>query len=250
MVEIANYIAAAVVVSIKLSKKKVEAPDSDVELLELFKGGFGRELTSQQLDIATRRLISLGLIKVFDDPYTGKFYRIPVGISLGTQIGMMQDRADLATFKKAVAGGRDFLNRVFQSKDFWNDLNVAVQNYEATSGTEISETDYVPASDRVVRLDHNSEPVAKIIADTRGLIQQLETGNDLGDMSPEEAEAARNEVKQIVLAFEGEGIRVNETFARVKSTLTWVVTRAAEAFVGSMALALLGLIANFFGFAL
>ncbi|MEK9210383.1 hypothetical protein [Sphingomonas sp. 2378] len=105
----------------------------------------------------------------------------------------------------------------------------------------------VPASDRIVRLDHNNPQVEEMVATVQDLKVKIRMGNDLGDLTAEEAQAAAQEVEQIELALKGEFVRPEQIAAFARKSLKWIGDKAAGAAVGKAALALLAMIAAFFG---
>ena len=106
----------------------------------------------------------------------------------------------------------------------------------------------VPASDRVVLLTDNSEEVSEIVAAAVALRTQLLIGNDLGDLTPEQAQAAANEVAQLEVAFTSGHVRAGATFERARATLEWIAKEAGGALVGMAATALFVLIAKLLGY--
>jgi hypothetical protein len=106
----------------------------------------------------------------------------------------------------------------------------------------------VPASDRIVRLDDNSAPLAEIRTKLSELKQKLRTGNDLGSMDEEQALAAEEEVEQLEQAFSRSSARAAWLMKMSTETLQWIGKEAAGAVVGSLALAALAVISHFLGF--
>jgi hypothetical protein len=118
--------------------------------------------------------------------------------------------------------------------------------YDAFEDNAIKLT-VVPASDRVVRLDHNSEGLQEIRASAGDLKRQLQQSNDIGDMSDDDRKVAIQEIEGIEQDLSGEHLRLGAFLLRARSTLVWIGQQAGGAVVGTLALALLALIANFFG---
>jgi DNA-binding MarR family transcriptional regulator len=108
----------------------------------------------------------------------------------------------------------------------------------------------IPASDRVVTLDHNSPDLAKAISDAKQLAAQLQETNDVGNMSPEAVAVAVEEVAEIAMSLERPAVRMPAFGDRVASTMTWIAKEAAGALVGTAALGLLALLAAILGLAL
>ncbi|MBK8374396.1 hypothetical protein [Sphingorhabdus sp.] len=128
-----------------------------------------------------------------------------------------------------------------------------VGSYEITEeGILVSEQTLVggvPASDRIVSLNHNAPEVRQIVDEANNLETLLSKVNDFGSLTEEEVKTAATEVRLIREAFETDFLRPTSTYQRAKSTLEWIGTKAAEAVIGAAALGLLALIAAFFGFA-
>jgi hypothetical protein len=108
----------------------------------------------------------------------------------------------------------------------------------------------VPASDRIVTLDHNSPQVREVIEAADGLASQLEETNDTGNLSAEAVEVAIDEVQQIASELRRLAVRMPAFSERAKSTLSWIGKEAAGALVGAAALGLLALLAALLGFSL
>lgn len=107
----------------------------------------------------------------------------------------------------------------------------------------------IPASDRVVKRDHNSAGADEILAAADALVDQLKAGNDVGQLSADEVEVAILEVQQLGETFSWPKLRVDTTLEKANRTLKWIGTKAAETLIGTAALALLALILRFFGIA-
>lgn len=104
-----------------------------------------------------------------------------------------------------------------------------------------------PASDRIVQLDHNNPKVEEMVSAVQDLKVRIRMGNDLGDLTVEEAKVAAQEVEQIELALKGEFVRPEQLMTFTRKSLKWIGDKAAGAAVGKAALALLAMIAAFFG---
>ena len=121
----------------------------------------------------------------------------------------------------------------------WRELRATI--------TDKASAEIIPASDRIVRLDHNSAPVVEILDAAADLQQKIRMGNDIGDLTHDEAVAAAGEVSQLEQAMKADFVRPDVLVGFAKKTLKWVGEKAAGAAVGKAALALLVMIAAFFG---
>ena len=118
-----------------------------------------------------------------------------------------------------------------------------------TSEDESSDNERTaPASNRIVGLDHNSRGFLEARGKVSELRDALIKANDLGDLSPREAQVAATEVDQIGETLAQEFFRPAELWRRCLSTLRWVGDQAAAAVVGMLALALLTLLGHLLGF--
>ena len=104
-----------------------------------------------------------------------------------------------------------------------------------------------PASDRIVGFDHNSSEFRQIAEASDALRTGLINANDTGDLSPRAVEVAVQEVESLNEALRRDFIRPSHVWQMAKSSLRWIADHAAGAAVGQAALALLALIAAFFG---
>jgi hypothetical protein len=66
-------------------------------------------------------------------------------------------------------------------------------------------------------------------------------------MSDDDRKVAIQEIEGIEQDLSGEHLRLGAFLLRARSTLVWIGQQAGGAVVGTLALALLALIANFFG---
>ncbi len=108
----------------------------------------------------------------------------------------------------------------------------------------------LPIADEVISIDADAPEIIEMKRLGAELIDQLQSANDLGDLSREEASAAAGEVRQIITALNNSRIRKRQVFEFAKSSLRWIASKGGEALIGTLATALLGAIALYFGFPL
>lgn len=143
------------------------------------------------------------------------------------------------------------LKSLYQESGGFFDASKWIDFYDESMMPESTDQSVeIPASDRIVPVDHNSASVADIIDASKKLQESLLAANDIGAMGVGQAHAAAVEVGQISAAFAADFIRADRMFARAKETLAWIGKEAAGALVGAAALALLALIAAYLGFSL
>lgn len=112
-----------------------------------------------------------------------------------------------------------------------------------------SEAESIPAADRVVSLDHNQPPLIAIREASEDLRQKIARGNDLGDLTIEQAEAAAAEIYQLEQMLGAPFARPQAVMEFARQSLRWIADKAGGAVVGAAALAVLTLIAAYFGLA-
>lgn len=133
---------------------------------------------------------------------------------------------------------RDDTSRISRYRDF------GVQGLsDGFVGTKV-----IPASDRLVTLDDNDPKLVEIVAEARDLSKRISDSNDIGAMSDQDREIAILEVNQLADILEQPAVRISNVTERAIATLSWIGEQAAGAVIGSAAMALLALIAAYFGF--
>lgn len=105
----------------------------------------------------------------------------------------------------------------------------------------------IPASDRIVRIDDNSEGKKEFSDALKKLTETIRTSNDFGDLTDEEIDVMKSEISTIDPISEHKWIRPAHLWQIAKSTLLWLVDRVAGTVVEKLALALLAALAAMLG---
>lgn len=179
--------------------------------------------------------------KVNSDKFVEICSELESHISITKNVSLKEDIESwgLSRFKAILPKLYDSINGKYDDStwvDFYNYGNL-IDN-EAVN---------LPLSDKIVEVDRNSQPVVEIVDLSEQLVKQLQTANDLGDLTSDEASAAVTEVKQIIVAFESSKIRANAVFESAKKSLSWIAAKGADAAIGLLATSLLVAIAAYFG---
>ena len=119
------------------------------------------------------------------------------------------------------------------------------------SGSLIDEIDgsvELPLGDEIISVDADSPEVIELKKLGSELIDQLQSANDLGELSRDEASAAAGEIRQILAAFSSSKIRKRQVYEFARSSLRWIAAKGGEALVGALATAFLAAIALYFGY--
>lgn len=114
--------------------------------------------------------------------------------------------------------------------------------------TDEADGQIVPASDRIVRLDHNSDAYGKAVTEINALSEAIRSNNNFGNMTKEAVSVATAEVDSLKRELEGEAVRASAFWDRAKSLLGWIAREAGGALVGAVALGALAAIGSLLGF--
>jgi uncharacterized protein YegP (UPF0339 family) len=105
----------------------------------------------------------------------------------------------------------------------------------------------IPASDRVVNIDHNSGEFRDFKKAFEKFEENLRVTNDFGRMSSDEIDVAKFEAARIGPEGQRPLIRPAHVWITAKSTLLWIVQQAAGSIIGALALAVLAALATMLG---
>jgi|TARA_Y100001001_G_C7914023_1_gene276258 hypothetical protein len=105
----------------------------------------------------------------------------------------------------------------------------------------------IPASDRIVRPDHNSKEFKDFEAVHENLTDKFRRSNDLREFTSDEIEIAKSEIAEIGVEGRKSNFRAEHLWLKAKSALLWVAEKAADGIVKALAVALLVAIASLIG---
>ncbi len=105
----------------------------------------------------------------------------------------------------------------------------------------------VPAADRVVGLDHNSEVYRNFSSVLDDLEKGIRTSNELATMNSDAFEAMKSEITLLRTQVDQNEGRPEQIWVLAKSTLFWVADASASAVIGMLALAVLAALAPLLG---
>ena len=117
-----------------------------------------------------------------------------------------------------------------------------------TSALMPTTDDQIPASDRIVALDHNQATYRDLRVGLAELKRDISVSNDLGSLTADGVTAAVAELDQLESALDQRFARHGRLMRMATDTLKWIAGQAAGASVGAAALAVLALIGTFLGF--
>lgn len=125
-------------------------------------------------------------------------------------------------------------------------LASSLSSYSAPSKSPASKST-IPASDRIVSLDHNSNSYKEAVSSVNEVIDGLNKANDLGDLTVEEKEAITSSLTTSKLLLAQLKIRVSIVSELVVPPFKWVMKKFADQAIGKIAGIAVGKILALFG---
>lgn len=251
-----EYIAAAILDSASGLSQGLSCPRDDVHafLLENWK----IQADAEEISGAIRLLNMCDISYIEDDEFAGSFITISK-----TRFDRFIDRVDndRRRYDNIVTSAPDEntgINRAeaetYRYLELYNKYAV-LRKYHAFGSDwlrqAVSNLPAIPnqndPSGLVVKIPSDSKEIAEIRERASELKRRIRTGNELGDITAEQASALSVEIEQLEHALSGDYVRSSELATRSKKTLGWVSEKAAGTFVGEAAKLLLKLILSFLG---
>ncbi len=200
--------------------------------LENFYGSGASSIKQELKEISDQlfsRMIALNTLRAIEDDIAGNYYQFV--------------KAKYADFVKAVKNGTIAARDSAVGPTYRDDVlsRILSSDIEGTS-TQI------PAADRIVTLNHNDPKVKELSDQASEFAEALEKANDVGSLLKDQKDVASYEAFQLADLLRQEAVRPAEVENRAVSLLKWIGKEAGSAVIGIAALALLALIASFFGF--
>lgn len=263
MTVLAEYVAAAIIeLAVQAPDERISLPREELPLR--IEQAYGLKVTEELFSKALRILNRCDISYIAEDEFAGAF----VTVSRRRFDDFLANvRADLRKYDEIVISAMDEnlgLSRAEDRKyaylDLYNRYD-AIKKYSQFGSSWLQSAlekiklipagqIEIPASDRVVRLDHNDPTLIQIISEASQLRQKILKGNDLGDITSDQAKALANEVQQLENDFKSDVLRPEVVTDRARKSLKWISDKAAGTMVGQAAWRLLLLIAQFFGFSI
>lgn len=170
-----EYLAAAAVWAIR-NRGNSPVPQDRNSLNRLISVQYGNPLEENEIEWLIRRLKDWGAVVAISDKYAGEILAFS---DFSGSIEGLRQRSKVVDDTYKI--GHQWLANVLSSDRFRRDLEreFSAEPAEVEAETVLDQLQEVPASDRMVRLDHNQ--ITKTDAQTTELIEALESDN--GDPS-------------------------------------------------------------------
>jgi hypothetical protein len=174
-----DYLAIAYLISVyKNTQNSVALPDSYEEahehLTSYFERDFGEVFTRMSMD----KLNEWGFVEIVSDPYAGHLI-ISNTKEIAQPHGLLGRVGMLGLYTAALNGGGPWLGRVFSNDDFWRNFVQESEDGGQRTSEDLEFKMEIPASDRIVRLDHNQISAVEDPIDQ--IIKLIEPENAIGD---------------------------------------------------------------------
>lgn len=105
----------------------------------------------------------------------------------------------------------------------------------------------IPAADRIVRIDHNSEAFKDFEKAYKKFIEAVSTANDLGVQSEEEIEVLKSEIGLLGRMKDQVLVRSSQIWQFARNTILWIAEKAAGSIIEDLAVKLLAGLAILLG---
>jgi hypothetical protein len=251
MEDIASYIAAALIDYAGRHLEGAFRGPTD-ELTKFAREACEFEVDSTLASDALGILSNCGVATISTDPFAGDYMKID-SKSFDRFVQKARTELDIAE-KQMHRTGKEF-DEVVEAQALLNAARIiAYRPLERYSefGAELltraldsiknGPSMRVPASDRIVDLDHNSPTFSEISDRLDELEGRLRVDNDTGELVGEERATALEEVSRLRAWWSSSKIRVMSFVSLAKSTLGWIGEKAASATVGELAKSLLKMV--------
>ena len=154
------------------------------DIQDIFGADYDVEISHDQADLVARRIEQLGLLKRISDPYAGVYLVPKSQMSVLLRLSNIKNEMAHSVLFNAVDGGHPLLSRAFANPKFWDDFRKQVdqEEFDPIQLENVSDADFVPASDRIVTLSHNQQ--IDLEASATELIDEFSKENSIdGDVS-------------------------------------------------------------------
>lgn len=211
-------------------------PTNRADFARVVEDRYSWKIDENTIDRIIRQLDGWGFIDIIDDKYAGEMLKLysarsDEALSALQTIGLTQLVAN------ARSGSVAWFLKVFNNKDFWNDLHhdPLVEPTRAATETHSESVDSVPASDRIVTRGDNRAVVELIEADVRSLVEELETSNEVGAELGDERDVITGELKTGETLISQPAFRLLRLYTLILPALRFLADKFAAGAIGEMA---------------
>ena len=164
-------------VAYPFTQNNIALPDSFESAHDLLEEYFKKSFDLVYTRMAVDKLQQWGFLEVVSDPYAGDLI-IPDNQQISSPNVQLSHVGMSGLMNAALNGGDDWMNRVLSNDEFWINFSEESDYSGDRAAAELEYKGEVPASDRLVRLDHNQAneldyPIGE-------LIELIEPENSIG----------------------------------------------------------------------
>ena len=246
MLDISDYLAAALVQTASEKEGGIAVPREQLAIL--IKDRYGLELSDEDISGAVRILNRCDISYSENDQFAGTFVVITAQ-RFNTFISRVND--EQKRYNDTLESDVDYNSSMNRAESLHLPYLEAYNSFSALRKyaqfgsdwielaisriNEQSNLTRVPASDRIVAVDDNDPKANEIVSLAEDLENKLTVGNDVGDITAEQAVAVASEVSQLRASFSSRYLRREEVLRRARATLAWIGERAAGTAIGETA---------------
>jgi hypothetical protein len=211
-------------------------PTNRVEFAQVVEDRYKWKIDEQTIDKIVRQLNGWGFIEIIEDKYAGEMLKL-FGARSDEALSELHNLGLGQLVSNARSGGVQWFVKIFNNKDFWNDLyhDPLIEPTLTAADTNLESLDAIPASDRVVTRGDNKAAVELIEADVRSLVEELESSNEIGAELGEERDVITGELKTAETLLSQPAFRVSRLYALVLPVLRFLADKFAAGAIGEMA---------------
>lgn len=178
MAQPTDYLLGAAVSLMRSADNSALATIDDLKAK--MEGEFNVHLDETRLDFLSKRLEKYGFIDITNDQYAGSYITPLSGWGVSSRINRFREANKLEGFIYVLDSGSRLMQRAFENKTFWADLDAEIESPSEDNAIEDEPIeDTVPTADGFVSLSHNQ--FKEIDEPTGELLEELDRDNGIPD---------------------------------------------------------------------
>ena len=193
-------------------------------------------LESDRREFYRHLLSNTDYFAFWDDPYSGPLIVTFDGIFEEGEERIYSTMTGGFVSPLVHIGGLAALRKVFDSDQFWQDLNAEVENFVAQEDKpQDSSASSIPASDRFVDATDNLPARDEAVEILTELEKRIRLDNEAGAIFGDDRDAVAEEVGALSKIISAARIRVSSALTIARQSLVWIASKAGSASVGDLA---------------
>jgi hypothetical protein len=197
---------------------------------------FSASIDGNRLFYLAKVLQAYGFISIVSDEYAGDYITPLSGWGVSYRLNKIKEQNSSHGIIYALDGGDILITRAFQNPKFWADLDAQTeQNIDEVTQVELEATDEAPASDRIVHRDKSRVEIEVIEADIRGLVEEIESNNEVSIELGNDKELLTGELKTAETLIGQPVFRLSTMSNLAMPVLRYLADKFASGAIGELA---------------